>query len=102
MTVKVVNLRLSSSPVDFVCDRTSPLGNPFNMKNFSKAERNRVCDLYEEHFATCLNPDYAPVGFLEYLDTICQAAAERDITIGCHCAPQRCHCDTIKNYIDSE
>jgi hypothetical protein len=101
MTVKIVNLRYHKSP-DFICDRTSPLGNPFRMRDQSMQERNRVCDEYYDYFHTNLNPDLAPVGFLEQLDQILRAATFSDISLGCWCVPKRCHCQTIKNYIDAE
>jgi hypothetical protein len=65
-----------------------------------ESERDKACDQYEQYFAQNLNPDYAPPGFLEYLDQICQAAEKGDITLGCWCAPKRCHCDTIKDYVE--
>jgi len=99
MTVTVVNLKKMPKP-DFRADRSTALGNPFYMNR--ESERELVCDQYEAYFLGNLNPDVAPVGFLSELDKILQAAKKGDITIGCWCAPKRCHCDTIKEYIDSE
>lgn len=101
MSVKIVNMRWSKHPM-FRCDRTSPLGNPFRMRDKSQAERNRVCDKYYNYFHENLNPDKAPPGFLEQLDEILQAAEKGDVTIGCWCVPDRCHCQTIKNYVDQQ
>ena len=98
MIIKVVNLRKGKS--DFKCDRTTALGNPFVL--YSEKDRNKVCDEYEIYFQRNMNPDEAPPGFLEYLDEILQAAKKKDITLGCWCAPKRCHCDTIKKYLDIE
>lgn len=98
MTVTVVNIRHQLA--DFRCDRLSPLGNPYYMPDESK--RDEVCDRYYDYFHKSLNPDHAVKGFLEYLDKILKAASKRDITIGCWCAPKRCHCDTIKEYVESE
>ncbi len=98
MTITVVNLRKQEA--DFKCDRPSPLGNPFYMR--SEHERHTVCNQYETLFQKYLNPDLAPVGWLEYLDKILQAAKEKNITLGCWCAPKRCHCDTIKTYLEVE
>jgi hypothetical protein len=101
MTVTVINMRWGNKP-DFRCDRASPLGNPFKMRDQSEAERHRVCVLYDSYFHQNLNPDVAPPGFLEALDEILTANCERDITLGCWCAPKRCHCETIKKYVDSQ
>lgn len=101
MAVKIVNLRWKKAPT-FRCDRSSPVGNPFLMLDSSTEERDRVCDLYYDYFQKNLNPDDSPYGFLEYLDQILQAASERDITLGCWCAPKRCHCETIKDYVERE
>ena len=95
-SVTVVNLKNSSA--DFVCDRTSPLGNPFVLEH--EIQRAFVISQYNIYFHTNLNPDYAPEGFLEYLDKILQEAKVRPITLGCWCAPKKCHCDIIKNYVE--
>lgn len=83
--------------VDFKCDRTTPLGNPFNTGDPSL--RDEVCDKYHAYFYQCLNPDLAPPGFLEQLDEMQKAHKERDITIGCWCKPLRCHCETVRDWI---
>ena len=100
MTIIIANMRKGRKNVDFVCDRTSPLGNPFYMGN--ESERDYVCDSFDRYFQKNLNPDIAPVGFLEYLDEILQATKKGDVTLGCWCAPLRCHCTTIKNYVETQ
>jgi hypothetical protein len=100
MSIEIVNVHYWDHPVDFMCDRTSPLGNPFRINK--DLNRDGVIEKYNEYFYTNLNPDIAPVGFLECLDDILQAAKTRDITLGCWCAPKRCHCEVIKDYIDRE
>lgn len=98
MTVKVVNIRYDSC--DFRCDRSTPLGNPFYM--LSEFQRDEVCDRFHDYFHENLNPDNAPPAFLTYLDQIMKAACESDIRLGCWCAPKRCHCQTIADYINSQ
>ena len=98
MSITVVNMR--DHKADFRCDRKSAVGNPFVMHK--EHERELVCTCYDAYFQECLNPDIAPPGFLEYLDEILQAAKQKDITLGCWCAPKQCHCDTIKAYLDSQ
>ena len=100
MTITVVNMRYNTIPVDFNCDRRSPLGNPYRMTH--EKYRDHVCDNYEEYFPRMLNPDVSPPGFLEFLSEILEKAKKEDITIGCWRAPKRCHCDTIKNYVEGE
>ena len=100
MAIRVVNKKTNTVPIDFMCDRTSPLGNPFKMRNL--CDRERVISLFHKYFYANLNPDRSTIGFLEYLDEILQAAKTRDITLGCWCAPEPCHCDVIKEYLDVE
>ena len=102
MSIQVINLRHWSGPVDFKCDRTTVLGNPYKMRADRPDDREAVIEMYYAHFHENLNPDVAPPGFLEYLDEILQAAKVRDITLGCWCAPQACHCDVIKEYVETE
>jgi len=96
--VRIVNLR--NEKADFKCDRSTPLGN-FNFINKGN-NRDAVCNAYHRNFYDNLNPDNSPEGFLEYLDKILQEATKRPITIGCWCYPKRCHCDTIKSWLDTE
>lgn len=100
--VTVVNMftGIDRDSIDFICDRSSPVGNPSQMGY--KKNRDDVCEDYIDYFYHNLNPDLAPPGFLEYLDKILQAAQKRDIILGCWCAPRRCHCDTIKQYVEAE
>ena len=39
---------------------------------------------------------------LKELDMIKTAAEKGDVHLVCFCAPQRCHCETIKEYCDEE
>lgn len=97
--VTVVNLRTFRGRVQR-CDRSTPLGNPCVMKD--EADRDFVCDWYHQYFYHNLNPDIAPSGFLEQLDHLIQMAKREPVMLGCWCAPKRCHCDTIKGYIEQE
>ena len=85
----------------------SKLGNPFWMSNESK--RDEVCDKYENYFNSIVwstpfdsdgsNDDefITSLDLLVKLHKICG-----DINLVCFCAPKRCHCDTIKKYIDNK
>lgn len=83
------------------CGRGTPLGNPFIMKNKTLSERDRVCDQYKAHFK-CITDGKLPVHATarKMLAEIKDAAARGDVQLHCYCAPLRCHCDTIKAYIE--
>ena len=65
------------------------LGNPFRMKDESK--RNEVSDKYDEHFHSNI-PERAK--------ELVELAKTLDIELACFCSPKRCHCETIKEYIE--
>lgn len=77
-------------------DRTSVLGNPFFMKN--EIMRNEVCDKFEVYFKKKMEERNNPV-HTEML-RLYHIAAKGDLTLQCHCAPRRCHADTIKKFLD--
>lgn len=78
--------------------RPSPLGNPFKMRNRSADERNRVCNLYAEWLTDQIHQDNESV--LAELDRLANIALQGDLILGCHCAPLRCHGDTIKRILE--
>jgi len=78
--------------------RGSPLGNPFAMKGMSQEERDRVCDAYIGWFNEQIHM-MNPVVHTE-LSRIYQLALTQPITLGCFCAPKRCHGETIKAFLD--
>lgn len=61
-------------------DRPSPLGNDFKIG--PDGNRDQVCDKFAAHLAA--RPDLRE-----------QARALRGRVLGCHCAPLRCHGDTL-------
>ena len=84
------------------CGRGSALGNPFPMRDGS--DRDRVCNNYEEWFKNMVDPimcynDEAR-RMTQQLNIIKRAASKGDVYLQCFCAPKRCHCDTIKKYIE--
>lgn len=78
--------------------RGSPLGNPFAMKGMSQDERDRVCDAYIIWFDTKVK-ERDPV-VMDELRRIYLLAKNEPITLGCFCAPKRCHGETIKSFLD--
>lgn len=86
----------------FRVDRKTPLGNPFEMKNKSNEERNRVCDEYEKWFAERLKGIDTP--FIRCLNSLAQliVGGYTRIYLLCWCAPQRCHSETIRAFIERD
>lgn len=89
---------------DFRADRKTPLGNPFKM--YSEDQRDKVCDEFYKYFEKQILENNSEI--MEQLRKIKQKASESNkpyFKIGCHCAPARCHVDTIcyflNNYKDS-
>lgn len=112
---------LVSDPGAYRIDRRTALGNPFPMR--SEAQRDPVCEAFRkllwelhksnfsasprqlaetiasEHRLT-VSPDYNPTAseiwaMLSYL----LSPQGRKRSLGCHCAPRRCHGHTIAKYI---
>lgn len=81
---KVVNLR--KQPYDVYIGRGSKWGNPFKMRNSSKAERNRVCDEYEKYFWTTDLPN--------------DLHELKGKVLGCYCKPLRCHGDFLAREVN--
>jgi len=92
-------------------DRTSVLGNPFGLSPFKNqvAERNRVCDKYEEYFNGIIhrytsNQSLSEFdkAFIEELYRIYTLSQNDTIYLACWCCPKRCHGETIVNFINNE
>ena len=76
-----VAVNKSKSKFDVYIGRGSKWGNPFKMKNYSLAERNRVCDEYEKYFFKS--------GLYKSIPELV------DKKLGCFCKPLRCHGDFL-------
>lgn len=77
------------------CGRGSALGNPFKMENESM--RDEVCEQYEKYFYETLIHKEDSIKQLNFIED--KLKNNLEVNLGCFCAPKRCHCDTIKNYI---
>ena len=100
MTITVTNRHKQDSlgPRVYV-GRGSPLGNPFEMRDRSNAERNRVCDEYEPWLRKQYRQPGSPQrGALDQLVT--RHRAGEDLRLECFCAPKRCHADFVKHAIE--
>lgn len=104
--ITIVNIRISDEINDaqrFYCGRGTALGNPFNMQR-NESNRDHVCDQYQEHFDIAVNPlNTSPVALKmkDQLSRITEGARAGNIELGCFCAPKRCHCETIKDYVET-
>jgi len=83
-------------PNNIYCGRGSALGNPFPMRN--ESQRDEVCDKYEVWFYEQLKAKSPQM--LRQLRIIYKEARKGDVNLGCFCAPKRCHCETIKRFIE--
>jgi hypothetical protein len=86
-------------PNHIYCGRGSALGNPFPMKN--ESERDKVCDKYEVYFKEQVQV-LKNESMLKELRVIYKQALKGDVNLGCFCSPKRCHCETIKEFIEKQ
>ena len=96
---KAINLVVTQRRnCDYYMGRPTTLGNPFPMK--SEADRDKVCEQFEEWFRKKLkDEDSAVMAELNHLMFL--AMGEAEFKIGCYCAPRRCHLDTIARYFNN-
>jgi hypothetical protein len=90
--IRVVN---KGHPTAVYCGRPSVLGNPFYMR--TEAERDIVCDKYEAWFKSNIDK------LKPELDMLLEKYKQDGVLyLACFCAPKRCHCDTIKKYLEDK
>jgi len=98
--IKIKNLREQKPTQDWdiQVDRSSPLGNPFTMQQLTQADRNKVCDEYAEYFAVKLQQK--DTTFMTELNRLIGIYKKFGmLNLFCWCAPQKCHAETIADYI---
>ena len=108
MNVNVVNMyKVGGKYKNFIKDNscyiymgrgqgnTNGLYNPWEMKDKSDEERNRVCDLFQNSF----DSSDTLKNTANKLYRFCLDENFEDMNLMCFCSPKRCHCDTIKNYL---
>lgn len=119
--ILIGNLRRTKAGVR--CDRTSVLGNPFEM--IIESERDAVCDAYRQHlnnvvvkkqdtiasiwscsdqFNVLVSDKFdehraARDSMLAELKRLYYKAHSVQTTLLGWCAPKRCHCETIRNFL---
>ena len=94
MNLREINI---SKSYDVKIDRSSILGNPFNMK--SEMYRQSVCDQYYYWFQDQIKQDNIPFG--EELDRLLALYKKHGyLRLFCWCAPLKCHGETIKEWLE--
>lgn len=102
MTITITRKGTPTAPgaIRFYCGRGSPLGNPHVARNRSPKERDRVCDLYEDGF-----PDVAQRDECWWMIGSADRGGFDAIELECFCQHEgvgkRCHCETIKGYMET-
>lgn len=92
----VVNVRNTVQGYSkLLIDRRSVFGNPFYMND--ESQRDAVCDKYAEYFPQALK--MKPALNAMYADLLKRVIKGEKIQLMCHCAPKRCHGDTVKEYL---
>lgn len=83
--------------INIRADRQSVFGNPFYMSNESM--RDEVCDKYAEYFNEQMQNAESPI-FKQFVEVLEMLEDGKNINLQCWCAPKRCHCNTIKRWLD--
>ena len=97
--IEICNLHTDSMKFafDYRADRSSVLGNRFIMKN--KYDRNLVCARYEQWFNEQIELKNEIV--LNELRTLYKLHRKYGrLRLFCWCAPYRCHCETIRAFLN--
>lgn len=83
----------------FYCGRPSVLGNPYKIT--AQRTRDDVCDMYAAYFKGFSQTTQART-VLNDLLRIHRELQPKTMFLLCHCYPERCHCETIAEYLNSE
>lgn len=92
--ITIVNLRRTRNCIRV--DQATVLGNPFVIS--TTQDRDRVCDLYEEHLNQQFRIAGSPVN-KAINELVTRYDNEGTLTLGCWCAPERCHAESIRSLI---
>ena len=83
----------------FYVGRPTVLGNPYPIR--AGRTRDDACDLYAQWFAASRSlPEVKTV--LDDLLQVHRETGTKRMVLLCHCAPERCHADTIAAYLNAE
>jgi len=106
MTIYIHNMRNGMKPqalgITARCDRQTIYGNPYPID--SKHNRDSVCDSYSKYFYKKLKSNNEFKKAVDDLILLGMKADEQGVhlNLSCWCAPERCHCETIKEYIENQ
>jgi len=109
---------LKDTIIGIKCDRTTALGNPFEIRN--EEERDRVCDGFERHLylinqcfcspveaakrvaeemGLAISPEWIRPTGNEFAIALKEVDNSPDDAVFlCDCSPKRCHCDSYITY----
>jgi hypothetical protein len=94
--VTVVNVATHGRQPDVTyIGRGTIYGNPVVMQG--EQDRDRVCDEYVDYFIDRVQTDQEFIDALGALEA--KALEQGYLKLGCHCAPRRCHGDTVAGYL---
>ena len=100
--IRIENLKLlkdvEENEIIIRVDRSSPLGNPFYLKD--ESHRDEVCDKYQEYFDNIVSNPNDNKEFMDELRRIYKLSKKYDVILGCWCYPKRCHAQTILNFLN--
>ena len=97
--IEILNLRRSHTPelYDVIVDRRSVLGNRYRM-GLGGRNRDNVCDAYAKWFKEMVvNRNDGVMAKLGHLQKLHKQFGT--VRLFCWCAPQRCHAETIRDYL---
>lgn len=97
--ITIKNLRSSKPkhPWDFKVDRSTPVGNPYNMK--LETDRDIVCNKYKDWFYNAAHNKL----FFTYLGILSETYKQHGkLNLFCWCAPKRCHAEIIKEALEDD
>ena len=99
MTIYVGNKHWSKAiGIEVYVGRPSVLGNPYKVGVHGNGDT--VCDQYFSYFHEQVRIPISPIR-VEII-RLYHLAKTNDITLMCWCKPNRCHCDTIKEFLDGQ
>ena len=104
ITVHHVKEPLDPAKLNLYCGRgdapagmvNAKMGNPFVMRDQSEEERDRVCDNYATWLKGQGPEDYARKAVHRLAE---HARNGKSIALYCYCAPKRCHCEVIRQFV---
>jgi hypothetical protein len=90
-TVNIDKTKDDYEPVD----RTTPLGNPFHLKDFPLLESLKSYKGYL-NYKVYIEKDKA---IINQLNDLYRKSKDGKLNIGCHCKPLPCHSDVIAKFV---